>query len=102
MRLPQARLEQVIDRFGEVEARMGAAADGAEIVRLAREHAELRPVVEAARALIDARRERAELAPMAADADPELAAMARDDLADLDARLPELERSLALLLAPRD
>ena len=28
---------------------MGAAADGAEIVRLAKEHAELRPVVEAVR-----------------------------------------------------
>ncbi|HWE99661.1 MAG TPA: peptide chain release factor 1 [Caulobacteraceae bacterium] len=102
MRLPQARLEQVIDRFGEVEARMGAAADGAEIVRLGKEHAELRPVAEAARALIEARAERGDLEAMAADPDPELAALARDDLAGLDARLPDLERSLALLLAPRD
>jgi peptide chain release factor 1 len=102
VRLPQARLEQVIDRFGEVEARMGAAADGAEIVRLGKEHAELRPVAEAARALIEARAERGDLEAMAADPDPELAALARDDLAGLDARLPDLERSLALLLAPRD
>ena len=35
--------------------------------------------------------------------DAELAEMAREDLAgELDARLPELERELALLLAPRD
>ncbi|MBN4678403.1 peptide chain release factor 1, partial [Pandoraea nosoerga] len=44
MHLPQARLDQVLDRFREVEARMGAAADGAEIVRLSKEHAELKPV----------------------------------------------------------
>jgi len=44
MRLPHARLDQVLDRFHEVEARMAAAADGAEVVRLAKEHAELRPV----------------------------------------------------------
>ena len=42
MRLPQARLDQVLDRFHEVEARMGAATDGAEIVRLSKEHAELK------------------------------------------------------------
>ena len=36
MRLPKARLEQVLDRFQEVEARMSAATDGAEIVRSAR------------------------------------------------------------------
>ena len=42
MRLPQARLDQVLDRFREIEARMGAASDGAEIVRLSKEHAELK------------------------------------------------------------
>ena len=51
MRLPQARLDQVLDRYREVEARMGAASDGAEIVRLSKEHAELRPVAEAVRSL---------------------------------------------------
>ena len=47
MRLPQARLDQVLDRFREIEARMGAATDGAEIVRLSKEHAELKPVADA-------------------------------------------------------
>ena len=42
---------QIVDRFEAAEARMGATADGDEIVRLAKEHAELKPVVEAARAL---------------------------------------------------
>ena len=47
MHLPQARLDQLLDRFHQVEARMGAASDGAEIVRLSKEHAELKPVAEA-------------------------------------------------------
>ena len=32
--LSQTRLQQVIDRFEEVEARMGAASDSAEIITL--------------------------------------------------------------------
>ena len=47
MRLPQARLDQVLDRFHQVEARMGAASDGQEIVRLSKEHAEMKPIADA-------------------------------------------------------
>jgi peptide chain release factor 1 len=102
VQLPTARLEQLLDRYGEVEARMGAALDGQEIVRLAKEHAELRPVADLARRLASTRAERAELEEMAAGGDPEMAALAREDLIRLDAALPELEREVALLLAPRD
>ncbi|PZT95499.1 MAG: peptide chain release factor 1 [Brevundimonas sp.] len=100
MRLPQARLDQVLDRFHEVEARMGSAADGAEIVRLSKEHAELKPVADAVQGLARARAEMDDLKAMTAD--PEMAAMAEDELAALTERLPELEREVALLLAPRD
>ncbi len=102
MRLPQARLDQVLDRFAEVEARMGAASEGPEIVRLGKEYAELRPVAEFAQRLARARVERAELEAMAGADDADMAALARDELAQIDARLPELERELAILLAPRD
>ncbi|MBO9559429.1 MAG: peptide chain release factor 1 [Caulobacter sp.] len=100
MRLPQARLDQVLDRFREVEARMGAATDGAEIVKLSKEHAELRPVAEAVEALAKLTAERAELDEMAGD--PEMAAMVADEIAALDEKLPVMERELALMLAPRD
>ncbi|WP_295166517.1 peptide chain release factor 1 [uncultured Brevundimonas sp.] len=100
MRLPQARLDQVLDRFHEVEARMGSATDGAEIVRLSKEHAELKPVVDAVQGLARARVEVADLEAMTAD--PEMAAMAEEELRALTDRLPELEREVALLLAPRD
>jgi peptide chain release factor 1 len=102
VRLPQARLDQVLDRFREIEARMGAAADGAEIVRLSKEHAELRPVAEAVLTLERARGEAPELEEMAASGDPEMVALAREELEALKERLPVLEREVALLLAPKD
>ncbi|MBU4433607.1 MAG: peptide chain release factor 1 [bacterium] len=100
MRLPQARLDQVLDRFREVEARMGAATDGSEIVKLSKEHAELRPVAEAVQTLAKLAAERAELDEMASD--PDMAAMVRDEIQALDDRLPILEHELALMLAPKD
>ncbi|MCA3741260.1 MAG: peptide chain release factor 1 [Alphaproteobacteria bacterium] len=102
MRLPQARLDQVLGRFHEIEARMSAASDGAEIVRLSREHAELKPVVEAVRSLEKTRAEAPELEEIAVSGDPDMSALARDELEALKARLPALEREVALLLAPRD
>ena len=79
---------------------MGAATDGQEIVRLSKEHAEIRPVAEAVMALARARSEIADLMAMADD--PEMAAMIADELETLNARLPDMEREVALLLAPRD
>ena len=100
LQLPQARLDQVLDRFQEVEARMGAATDGQEIVRLSKEHAEIKPVADAVLALQKARAEVDDLEALSSD--PEMAAMAADELEALNERLPELERDVALLLAPRD
>jgi peptide chain release factor 1 len=102
MHLPQAKLQSVLDRFHEVEARMGAASDGSEIVRLSKEHAEIRPVAEAVERLARARAEEAELHEMAATDDAEMAGLAKEELEQLNARLPLLEREVALLLAPRD
>ncbi len=81
---------------------MESASDGAEIVRLGKEYAELRPVADAARALLAARREQEDLTRMSADADPDLAELARAEIETLNARLPDMERAIALLLAPRD
>jgi peptide chain release factor 1 len=102
LRLPQARLDQVLDRYREVEARMGAASNGAEIVRLSKEHAELRPVAEAVQSLARARAELPELEEMLASGDAEMAGMAHDEIQALNDRLPALEHEVALLLAPKD
>jgi peptide chain release factor 1 len=102
VRLPQARLDQVLDRFREIEARMGAATDGAEIVRLSKEHAELKPVADAVSALEKARAEEPELREMLESGDGEMAELARAELEGLKDRLPALEHEVALLLAPKD
>ena len=102
MRLPQAKLDSVLDRFHEVEARMGAASEGPEIARLGKEYAELKPVADAVQGLGRARAEAAELAEMAGSDDADMAALAAEELGCLNARLPDLERDVALLLAPRD
>jgi len=102
VRLPQARLDQVLDRFREVEARMGAATDGVEIVRLAKEHAELKPVAVAAQRLAKARSDRAEAEDLVDSGDASMAELGREELAALDETLPDLEREVALLLAPKD
>jgi len=90
----------VLDRFHQVEARMGAASDGQEIVRLSKEHAEIKPVADAVMALAKTRAEMADLEAMAAD--PEMAEMAAEELRTLRETLPDMERDVALLLAPRD
>ena len=102
MRLPQAKLDSVIDRFHQVEARMGAASEGPEIAKLGREYAELKPVVDAVQGLGRARAEAAELEEMASSDDPDMAGLAAEELDRLNTRLPGLEREVALLLAPRD
>ena len=79
---------------------MGAASDGQEIVRLSKEHAEMKPVADAVMALAKTRAEMADLEAMAAD--PEMADMAAEELEALKDRLPDMEREVALLLAPRD
>ena len=81
---------------------MGAATDGTEIVRLSKEHAELKPLADAVEGLARARAEHEELKAMAAGDDAEMAEMAQDELAALDQQLPDLERGVALLLAPKD
>jgi len=81
---------------------MGAAADGAEIVRLSKEHAELKPVADAVQSLARAREEAPELEEMLKSGDAEMAELARDELAALNERLPQLEHDVALLLAPKD
>ena len=100
MHIPDSKLRQVVDRFEQIEARMGATTDGAEIVQLGKDYAELKPVAEGVRKLQAVRAEMADLEEMAAD--PEMASIAKDELQALKDSLPELEREVSLLLLPKD
>ena len=100
--LSVTRLQQVIDRFEEVEARMGATSDSREIIALSKEHSELRPVVEKARQVLTARRGLADAQAMEAAGDSEMAELARMEIQQIKDILPALEQEMQILLLPKD
>jgi peptide chain release factor 1 len=101
-RIPQSRIDQVVDRFEQVEARMGAATDPSEIVALSKEHAELKPVADKARELAAARSGLTEAEAMMEGDDPDMAELAREEYQTLREAIPELEGEMQVLLLPRD
>jgi peptide chain release factor 1 len=98
--IPADRLSQITERFAYLEARLAAGASPAEIAALSREHAELSPVVATIRAWQRAQDELAAAEGMAAD--PELRALAEEEIARLRATLPALEAALRVALLPKD
>ena len=91
-------LEQITQRFQFLEAKM--AQGGGDIAALGREYAELRPVVAQIAAWRRLRDDLAEAEAMLSD--PEMRSLAEEELPQLRARLPEIERALQLALLPRD
>ena len=100
MHISDEKLAQVLERFEQIEARMGATMDSTEIVQLGKDYAELRPVAEGVRELQNLRAEMADLEVMKED--PEMGSMAREELQALKTRLPDIEKSVSLLLLPKD
>jgi peptide chain release factor 1 len=101
MKLPVDRIAQIERRHAQLAHDMGNPALPAEqFVALSKDYAELAPVVEAAQAWRALLAERDEMA--AIPAGDEMHALAQEELASINARLPAAERELALKLLPRD
>ena len=100
MHISDNKLAQVVDRFELIEARMGATTKSDEIVKLGKDYAELKPVVEGVRRLQSVRSEMEDLEAMFAD--PEMGAMAKEEWQGLKESLPDLEHEVSLLLLPKD
>lgn len=101
MTIPPGRLDQIVHRFAEIEARLASGTlEGEAFVAASRDYAELEPVARTAEEVRSMRAEIAGLAEMLAD--PEMKAMAEDELAALRAALPDKERALAIAMLPRD
>ncbi len=100
--IPQEKLDGLIEKFETIESEMSSATDSSEIIRLSKEHGELKPVVEKARVLVDARKQLADLEELVGGDDAEMAEMARAELAELKDVVPGLEQELQLLLLPKD
>jgi len=101
MQIAPERIAAILRRQEEVQAQMARPdLDAAAFVQLSRDYAELEPVARAASEVAALRAELAGLETLLAD--PEMKAMAQEELADVRARLPEAEHALAVALLPRD
>ena len=101
MTIPAERLDQITHRFAELEARMASGTlEGDAFVQASRDYAELEPVAKVAAEVKAMRAELPELEAMLAD--PEMKAMAEEELASIREALPEAERQLAVAMLPRD
>jgi peptide chain release factor 1 len=98
--VPLDRLSAIVERFEYLEARMGEGLSGADFARVGREYAGLKPVVEQIagyRRLLD---DIAEAEAMLDD--PEMKALAEEELPGLRAQLPQAEQDMRLALLPTD
>ena len=98
--VPLEKLAQITQRFEYLEARLNAGAAPAEIADIAREYSDLRPVVREIAAYRQALDHVAEAEIMLAD--PEMKALADEELPTLRQRIPEMEHRLRLALLPKD
>ncbi|MEZ5731452.1 MAG: peptide chain release factor 1 [Paracoccaceae bacterium] len=98
--VPLDKLDQITRRFGFLEAKLSADADPAEIARLSREYADLKPVVAEIAAYRQALADLEEAEAMLAD--PEMRALAEDEIPALKARIPDMEGRLRIALLPKD
>ncbi len=98
-------LRQALARAEEVARELSnpdLVRDPAKLKAIGREHARLEPVVRLHDRLSRARDELRQAQELAGDGDPEMAEMARADIARLDPEVARLDRELYEMLIPRD
>ena len=102
MSISDTRLAQLTERFAELEARMASGKlEGADFVAASRDYAELEPVAKAAEAVAAMRGELASLSAIT-DPEPDMRAMAEEEVQRLKTELPQAEHALAVAMLPRD
>ena len=98
--VPLDKLAQITQRFEYLEARLNAGAEPSEIAKISREYSDLRPVADQIAAYRRALDDLAEAEAMLSD--PEMKALAEDEIPRLRALIPEYEHALRLALLPKD
>ena len=98
--LPVAKLEQILSRFEYLEAQLAAGPAASEIAQISRDYADLKPVVEEINRWRDLEAGIAQAEEMLAD--PDMKALAEEELSLLREELPRVEHSLRLALLPKD
>lgn len=98
--IPDERLQQILSRFDFLEAQMADGSMSGDMAALGREYADLRPVVAEIRRYQSLQESLDEAQAMLAD--PEMRALAEDEIQSITDALPEVEQALQLALLPRD
>jgi peptide chain release factor 1 len=99
----ESRLDQLVRRHAELgEAMAASGLSGADFTKLSKEYSELSPIVDGIAALRQARADMDGAAEMAAGDDPEMKALAEEEVQTLREQLPELEMRVKMSLLPKD
>ncbi|MGC8917519.1 MAG: peptide chain release factor 1 [Thermoanaerobaculum sp.] len=98
-----AEVERTFEALREEQASLEVLADPERLAEVSRKVADLAPVVEAIRAYRSLREREAQArAVLAEENDPELLALAEEELAEVSAQLEKAEGELKLMLLPAD
>jgi len=99
------KLDQIEARYEDLGRQLGdpaLLADQKKFQAIAKQHRDLEPTVDKFREYRKLRDSIAEARTMAGDSDPDLRAMAEEELAELEPKLPIVEEDLKVLLLPKD
>jgi peptide chain release factor 1 len=98
--VPLDKLAQITQRFEFLEARLNAGAAPQEIAQISREYSDLKPVADEIAAYRQALDDVVEAEAMLSD--PEMKALAEEEVPRLRALIPQMEDRLRLALLPKD
>ena len=99
------KLDQIEARYEDLGRQLGdptLLADQKKFQTIAKQHRDLEPTVDKFREYRKLRDSIAEARTMAGDADADVRAMAEEELAELEPKLPIVEEDLKVLLLPKD
>jgi peptide chain release factor 1 len=99
------RLEQIAARYEELGREMASdevVNDHERYQKVAKQHRDLQPVVDVFRDYQRTKQGISDAEAMLAETDPDIRAMAQDELTQLEERLPKIEEDLKLKLLPKD
>ncbi|ABB39778.1 peptide chain release factor 1 [Oleidesulfovibrio alaskensis G20] len=100
-----AKLEHLERQFEDLEQQLSSPevfGDQERYRKLTKAHSDLKEIVEVFRVYRQLNEELAGNKEMLRDSDPEIQAMAREEIDAIEKRLPEMEHELKLLLLPKD
>lgn len=96
-------LKSLCERFNEIEQSMlRPDLTGPDLIKLSKERAEIEPIVLAYQGYRDAVQACADAKEMLGDSDPEMRALAKEELAHAESEVERLEQELTILTLPRD